>query len=288
MKRLIVNADDFGYTRGVNSGVIRCFRDGIVTSTTIMANGRAFEDAVEQAKNHPTLGVGCHLVLVDGVSIEEPKAIPSLVDGEGRFPLTLADLMRRVTMKSIRGEDIARELRAQITKVIKQGIAPTHLDSHKHAHAHPWILEWVMRGAEEFGIGRVRKPFENATALLKSAFSDGWQSIKQSASALAANAASGQFEKLAQAHGILSPQWFCGVANTGRLDRDSVLATIRSIPDGVTEFMCHPGQYDQELERSVTRLRSTRETELQALTDPVVRTTVETQGIKLISYRDLE
>ncbi len=288
MKRLIVNADDFGYTRGVNSGVIRCFREGIVTSTTIMANGRAFEDAVEQAKHHPALGVGCHLVLVDGSSVEEPKAIPSLADGEGRLPLTLAELMRRVTMKSIRGEDIAREIRAQITKVIKQGIAPTHLDSHKHAHAHPWILERVMRAAEEFGIRRVRKPFENASVLLKSAFGDGWQSMKQSASALAAHAASRQFEKLAQAHGILSPQRFWGVANTGRLTRDSVLATIRSIPEGVSEFMCHPGQYDQELERSETRLKSTRETELQALTDPAVRTAVETRGIKLISYRDLE
>lgn len=288
MKRLIVNADDFGYTRGVNSGVIRCFHDGIVTSATIMANGSAFEDAVEQAKDHPSLGVGCHLVLVDGASVEQPRAIPSLVDGDGRLPLTLADLMRRVTMKSVRGEDIAREIRAQITKVIKAGIAPTHLDSHKHAHAHPWILEWVMRAAEEFGIRRVRRPFENASALLKSAFSDGWQSIKQSASALAANAASGQFEKLARAHGILSPQGLRGVANTGRLNRDSVLATIRSIPEGVSEFMCHPGQYDQELERSATRLKRTRETEMQALTDPVVRTAVETKGIELISYRDLE
>jgi chitin disaccharide deacetylase len=287
MKRLIVNADDFGYTRGVNSGVMRCFREGIVTSTTIMANGRAFEDAVEQAKRHPTLGVGCHLVLVDGSSVEEPKAIPSLVDGEGRLPLTLAGLMRRVTMKSIRGEDIAREIRAQITKVIKAGIAPTHLDSHKHAHAHPWILEWVMRAAEEFGICRVRRPFENASALLKSAFSDSWQSIKQSSSALAAHAASRQFEKLTQAHGILSPQRFWGVAATGHLNRDRVLATIRSIPEGVNEFMCHPGQYDEELERSATRLKGSRETEVQALTDPVVRTAVEEQGIKLISYRDL-
>lgn len=288
MKRLIVNADDFGYTRGVNAGVIRCFREGIVTSATIMANGPAFEDAVEQAKNHPTLGVGCHLVLVDGKSVEEPKAIPSLIDREGRLPLTLADLIRRVTTKSIRGEDIAREIRAQITKVIKDGIAPTHLDSHKHAHAHPWILEWVMRAAEEFGIRRVRKPFENTSALLKSAFSDGWQSMKQSASALAVNAASRQFEKLAQAHGILSPQRLWGVAATGHLDRDRVLATIRSMPEGVNEFMCHPGQYDQELERSATRLKNARETELQALTDPLVRTAVETQGIKLISYRDLE
>lgn len=287
MKQLIVNADDFGYTRGVNSGVIRCFREGIVTSATIMANGPAFEDAIEQAKQNPKLGVGCHLVLLDGRCVETQTAIPSLADAEGQLPCTLGSLIGRVTMGSIRQEEIAREIRAQITKVMEAGIKPTHIDTHKHVHSHPWILECVMRVAEEFGIGRVRRPFEDAAALLRSAFSDGWGSIKQSASALAARTTSRQFERLAKAHGILSPDRLWGIAATGRLNRDEILAMIRSMPDGVNELMCHPGEYDEELEHSATRLKRTRGIELKAVTDPIIRTAVETQGIKLINYRDL-
>lgn len=287
MKQLIVNADDFGYTRGVNSGVIRCFRHGIVTSSTIMANGAAFEDAVEQAKQNPNLAVGCHLVLLDGRSVAKPAAIPSLADEEGRLPRTLASLIGRVTMGSIRKEEIAREIRAQITKVMEAGINPTHIDTHKHVHSHPWILEHVMQAAEEFGIRRVRRPFEDAAALVRSAFSGGLASIKQNAAALAARAASRQFERLADVHGILSPDRLWGIAATGRQNRDEVLALIRSMPDGVNELMCHPGEYDEDLEHAATRLKSARETELKAFTDPIVREAIERQGIKLINYRDL-
>lgn len=288
MKRLIVNADDFGYTRGVNSGIVRCFCDGIVTSATIMANGPAFEDAVELAKQNPGLGLGCHVVLLGGCSVETPKAIPSLADTDGRLPKTLASLMRRVTMRSIRREDVVREIRAQLTKIIKAGITPSHLDSHKHAYSHPWILERVMEVADEFGIRRLRRPFEDAGAVLKSAFGNGRGSMKQSVAALMARAASGQFDKLARAHGMLSPERLWGVAATGRLNRDRVLATIRSIPHGLNELMCHPGEYDTELEGSSTRLKGERQMELKAFTDPTVRAEIETQGIKLINYRDLE
>ena len=94
MKRLIVNADDFGYTHGVNAGIIRGFRDGIITSTTIMANGAAFEDAVDYAKENPSLGVGIHLVLVGEASVAAASAIPSLADSKGRLPATLGVLTR--------------------------------------------------------------------------------------------------------------------------------------------------------------------------------------------------
>ncbi len=216
MKRLIVNADDFGYTRGVNSGVIRGFCDGIITSTTLMANGVAFEDAVEHAKKNPKLGVGCHLVLVGGACVEATSAIPSLADDEGRLPPSLAVLTGKLLAGVVRGEDLARELRAQISKVIRAGIEPTHLDSHKHTHSHPRVMEQVVRVAEEFGIRRVRKPFENGGVLLRCAFGGDWSSLKRSVVALVARTAAPQFEKLARAHGICSPERLWGVAATGR------------------------------------------------------------------------
>lgn len=287
MKGMIVNADDFGFTCGVNAGVIRGFRDGIITSTTIMANGRAFDDAVDCAKKNPELGVGCHLALVDGVSVEKPSAIPSLADNEGRLPATVALLTSRLLAGAVQGDDIARELRAQITKVLNAGLNPTHLDSHKHTHSHPRVMEQVARVADEFGIRKVRKPFENAGALVRSAFADGWSSFKQSMTALAARTGAPRFQNLAQSHGLRTPEYFWGVAATGRLNRELILAMIESMPHGVSELMCHPGQYDDELEHSRTRLKREREVELEALTDPAVRGAVEQQGIKLMDYRGL-
>jgi chitin disaccharide deacetylase len=287
MKRLIVNADDFGFARGVNSGVIRGFCDGIITSTTIMANGVAFEDAVERAKKNPKLGVGCHLVLVGGACVEVASAIPSLADDEGRLPPSLAVLTGKLLAGVVRGEDIARELRAQISKVIRAGIEPTHLDSHKHTHSHPRVMEQVVRVAEEFGIRRVRKPFEDADVLLRGAFGGGWSSLKRSVTALVARTAAPQFEKLVRAHGICTPERLWGVATTGRLNRGEILSMIGSMPEGVNELMCHPGEYDDELEHSRTKLKRERERELEALTDPAVRTAIAEQGIELIDYRGL-
>lgn len=287
MKRLIVNADDFGYTRGVNSGIIRCFREGIVTSTTIMANAPGFEDAVAQAKCNPKLGVGCHLVLLDGFAVEPPKSIPSLADAEGRLPGTLAVLMGKIMMRMIHAQDVANEIRAQIAKVIGAGITPTHLDTHKHAHSNPWIFEQVLRVAEEFGIRRVRKPFEDPSTLRKFAFSDGWGSMRQSASALIARAALPRFDEMVEARGMLTPDRFWGVAATGRLNRAVVLAAIRSMKDEANELMCHPGEYDADLEHSATRLKNARETEMEALTDPAVRESIQNQNIALIDYRGL-
>src|ERR1700691_3292444 len=97
MKQLILNADDFGYTRGINEGIIRAHRDGVLTSATLMANGAAFDDAVERAKANPTLGVGCHLVLTGGFAVAPREEIPSLADSGGRLPASLGNFVARVS-----------------------------------------------------------------------------------------------------------------------------------------------------------------------------------------------
>lgn len=287
MKRLIVNADDFGYTHGVNAGIIRGFRDGIITSTTIMANGAAFEDAIDYAKENPSLGVGIHLVLVGETSVVAASTIPSLADSEGRLPATLGVLTRKLFAGAVRGEDIARELRAQVDKVMRAGIRPTHLDSHKHTHSHPKVMEQVAHVADEFGIRRVRKPFEDMSDLLWSGLGGGWSSLKRRTTALVAQVAAPQFKKLARAHGIRTPDRLWGVAATGCLHREAVLSMIGSLPEGVNELMCHPGEYDGDLEHSRTKLKRERQRELEALTDPAVRKAIDEQGIELIDYRGL-
>jgi hopanoid biosynthesis associated protein HpnK len=287
MKRLIVNADDFGYTRSVNLGIVRVFLEGIVTSTTIMANGAAFNDAVEHAKANPELGIGCHLVLVGGQSVAAAKNISSLADAEGNLPATLPVLVKKLSAGAIKPEEIAVELRAQISKAISAGIQPTHLDSHKHTHSHPRVMEQVARVAEEFGIRRIRKPFEDFGSLIALAFRNGSRWWSRNATAILAHAAAPAFRRIIHDHHLVTPEHFWGVAATGTLNRGAILSMISSMPEGVSELMCHPGHCDRELEQSNTRLKQEREWELEALIEPGVRAALKQQHVELISYRGL-
>lgn len=288
MKRLIVNADDFGYTRGVNAGIIRGFCEGIVTSTTIMANGDAFEDAVERAQANPKLGVGCHLVLVGGKCVAHAKDLGSLADSEGRLPASLPALLSKLSTGSVRREAIEAELRAQVARVFASGLRPTHFDSHKHTHAHPKVMEVVVRVAEEFKVTRIRKPFEDTKTLLWPVIRAGVSSWKQRATALFAGLNASGFQKLASSHGIRTPDHFMGVAATGRLNRRAILAMIGALRDGVTELMCHPGKYDEELEESPTRLKQERELELNGLTHPDVKEAVRDHNVRLMTFQELD
>ncbi len=141
VRTLAVNADDFGFTRDVNQGIIEAHQRGILTSTTLMAAGKAFDDAVRLARENPSLDIGCHLVLV----------------GDPPFPPTVAKLIRAVALNRIRVYD---ELAAQVRRILDAGLAPTHLDTHKHTHLLPTVLAAVARISEEFRIPWVRRPFD--------------------------------------------------------------------------------------------------------------------------------
>src|SRR5262245_14279521 len=162
MTRLIINGDDFGFTRSTNAGILRGQREGILTSTTIMANGAAFDEAVQIALANPSLGVGCQVAVVDGHPISPPADIPSLLGSDGRLPGSVMELAFKIG-RVIRVRDIEREISAQVQRVVNSGINPTHLDTHKHSHLHPKVLEALLRVAADFGIRRIRKPFEIVT-----------------------------------------------------------------------------------------------------------------------------
>jgi predicted glycoside hydrolase/deacetylase ChbG (UPF0249 family) len=145
LKRLIVNADDFGFTHDVNAGIIQAHREGILTATTLMANGDAFEDAVRLAQQTPSLDIGCHLVLVQGRSLSTGKPLP-------------VDLKNVVLSLAARRIDAYREFRAQIEKIVAAGLNPSHLDSHKHTHLVPSVFMAAVRLAREFNIPYIRIP----------------------------------------------------------------------------------------------------------------------------------
>jgi len=287
MKELILNADDLGYTTGVNEGIIRAHRDGILTSATLMANGPAFDDAVGRAKANPQLGIGCHLVLTGGFSVAPKEEIPSLADAEGRLPRSLGALVARVSVGSIRTAEIERELRAQLEKIRRAGIELSHVDAHKHTHVHPRVMGAVGRVAREFGITRVRNPIENLGDSWRTARSENADLVGNMAASLAVRAVGSWFNSIARKYGMHSPDHFLGLAITGRVSAAALCRLIDTLPEGRTEIMMHPGIYDAELVKSGSRLQQQRQTELDGLLAPEARRAVEANGIRLISYREL-
>jgi chitin disaccharide deacetylase len=287
MKQLILNADDFGYTKGVNEGIIRAHREGILTSATLMANGPAFDDAVERAKANPTLGIGCHLVLTGGFSVAPREEISSLADREGRLPHSLGNFVARVSMGTIRTGEIEKELRAQIAKIRGAGIEPTHVDTHKHTHVHPRVMGAVGRVAREFGITRVRNPVENLRDSWRTARSENAGLVGNMAASASVRAVGAWFNSLSRKYGLHSPDHFLGLAITGRLSAAALCRLIDTLPEGRTEIMLHPGVYDAELVKSGSRLQQQRQTELDGLLAAESRRAVEANGVRLISYRDL-
>ncbi len=287
MKQLIINADDFGYTRGVNEGIIRAHRDGILTSATLMANGAAFDDAVERAKANPRLGVGCHLVLTGGKSVAPREKIRSLADSQGRLPVSLGSLVARLSLGAIRTSDIETELSAQLEKIRHAGIELTHVDTHKHTHVHPRVMSAVGRVAQKFGITRVRNPIEDLRDSWRTARSENTGLVLNMAASSAVRSVGSWFQSIAQRYGLCSPEHFLGLAITGSVSAAALCRLIDTLPDGCTEIMTHPGLCDAELMTTDTRLNKQRETELDGLLSAEARRLAEAKGIRLISYREL-
>ncbi|MGH9714384.1 MAG: carbohydrate deacetylase [Candidatus Acidiferrales bacterium] len=287
MKQLILNADDFGMTRGVNEGIIRAHRDGVLTSTTLMAGGAAFEDAVNLAKQNPGLGVGCHLVLVGGCAIAPLQAIPSLADDAGQLPATLPEFVTRVSSGRIRVDEIEREMRAQIEKIRAAGIEPTHLDTHKHTHAHPRVMEALGRVAQSTGITRVRRPIETIRDSLESSRGEGVGITLQVLAAATVRAMTPRLDAISRKYRLRSPDQFLGLAGTGMMGPAKLRQMIEALADGQTEIMVHPGLCDEDLRQADTRLKQERQTELEGLLDAGVRSAIEERGIRLITFREV-
>jgi predicted glycoside hydrolase/deacetylase ChbG (UPF0249 family) len=264
VRKLVVNADDFGFTRDVNQGIVEAHRNGILTATTIMSGGAAFDDAVRLARENPALDIGVHLVLV----------------GQTPYPMTVAQLTRAVMLGKIHATRIYEELSAQVQRVIDAGLQPSHLDTHKHTHLLPPVLNAVARISEDFKIPWVRRPFD---------FPIEPQGIswKKRAVSKAFGVVRGRFERVLARHGCRSTDHFAGFQITGKFDASDVATLIRRLPEGSTEFMCHPGICTAELRAARTRLKESREEELQALTAPAVRDALRESGVELATYKEL-
>ncbi|HKC49189.1 MAG TPA: carbohydrate deacetylase [Myxococcota bacterium] len=251
--KLIVNADDFGYSGSVSAGIMRAHRDGIVTATTLMTNAPHTEGAAKLARAAPSLDVGVHLVVTFDRPLADVELVPSLVDEDGRFFRPIALLARDIDR-----EEALVEYRAQYRKARELlGREPTHLDSHHWVHDHP-ALEWAIgRLAHETGA--------------------------------AARIHSDEQRDRLRARGVRTPDHFMrDFQHEGKVGVEPLVALLQRIAakGGTTELMCHPGEPDDALARRSSYARE-RATELATLTDPRVRAALEDLGITLATFADI-
>jgi chitin disaccharide deacetylase len=267
-KRLIVTADDFGLTRRLNEGIIHTYRNGIVTSASLMVNSGGFDSAVDLARQNPGLDIGLHLNLTD----RPLQFAAALIRGEKR------------------AADLEHEVQAQIEKALGTGLQITHIDGHKHVHAIPPVLRAIRKIAPHYGIQAIR-PMVPATPRLPSLLSRNPESrgpiLKQYVLGKAASTAWGLCWQKPSRSVMTTPDRFFGVTETGFLDLPAFAGIIEHLAPGVNEVMCHPGYVDAELRKTPTRLLLQRESELELLTSREIRNLIERAGIELISYRDL-
>jgi predicted glycoside hydrolase/deacetylase ChbG (UPF0249 family) len=261
--RLILNADDFGLTRGVNRAVAELHEAGALTSATLMANGAAFDDAVAIAQAHPGLGVGCHIVLTDGMPLSPPETISTLLGPDGKtFRSSLVDFLLAVIRGKVREDEILCEATAQIQRLQNAGITVTHFDTHKHTHILPGVARPLLMAAERAGVRAVRNPFEQPWSLRI-----GRSGLMRRLQVEVMAKLRPRFLSLAQIRSgaVVTTDGTIGISATGRLDAATLEATLDVLPDGLWELVCHPGYNDPDLNAITTRLRASRDIEREAL-----------------------
>lgn len=287
MKRLIINADDFGLAPGVNRAIVELQQAGALSSTTLMATAPYFSPAVYLAFVQPRLSVGCHVVLVDGSPLLRPDEVPSLLDARRPAALslrpTVGSFLRDLMRGRIREQEIEAETTAQIRRIQSSGVTVSHIDSHKHIHAFPRALAPLLRAAKHCGVDCVRNPFEPSWSLRASRVPGAWRRAQVHALRSQQRA----FSRLTKEYGIFTTDGSIGILATGSLDADVLRSLLRAMPEGTWELVCHPGYHDRALDQARTRLLASRDMERSALLEVIPEALKQDAGLSLIDFHQV-
>lgn len=279
----IINGDDFGFSTGVNQAILKAHTQGVLTSTSLMVTGEAFEEAVALAKAHLTLGVGLHLVLVCGRGALPKATIPHLVDARGNFSDDPAKAGLKYQFSQAARRELRLEIRAQLEKFRQTGLPMSHVDGHLHLHAHPVVIGILLELAPEFDIKVIRLPFEELNFTLNVdrsrwfAKASGWWIFKQ----LRQSA-----QKRLQKAGIGYAERVYGLLKSGEMTADYLARLIPQIQASCVEIYAHPAIALPGEPRNGPL--GAGEKELEALLSNEVRNALTSHGFKLTHFGDPE
>lgn len=264
MRKLIVNADDFGLTSGINQAVMKAHREGILTSATLMAGGLAWQEAVALAAKTPTLGVGVHLTLTALKPVLPPERVPSLVDAAGNF--------RRQFWRVLvwNKKEVEAEWRAQIQRLLEAGLRPTHIDSHHHIHLWPPLLTIACRLAQEFGIPAVRAISPTSFRLM--AVPDIQRRIAAAS------------WRLGEKYPLGKPATATALEIAGKTE-ESFAGYFHKLAPGIHELFAHPGSPRDGQLAAISSLTEKRIAETELLCSVSFKGAIDRAGINVVSYK---
>lgn len=281
MNRVIINADDFGIHQSVNDAVITAHEQGVLTSTSILAQGPAFDDAAAQARRHPGLGIGVHLCLAGSLPpVLSPREVPTLTGPDGLMPAGYGQFIKKMWTGAVDFRHVYDELDAQIEKVRAAGLAVTHIDSHQHLHMLPPVWKIVQALMKKHGIHRLRVPREAYTFKVMSA--DPVRILGRDGLTFLSEKAMADVKRL---H-FTTTDYFWGMVDGGHMTEQHLAYILRRLPFGVHEIMMHPGKKTDELSQ-VFSWGYHWEEEFAALMSPQIRQISEEGEIEFIHYGQL-
>jgi len=281
--QLIVNADDFGLSREVNAAVVRAFKEGVLTSCSLMVTGEAFDEAVHLARQHSGLGVGLHLVAVNGRSVLPPSEIPSLVDSEGRFPNNPRVAGLKYFFSRQARSQLRKELSAQFEKFHATRLPFSHIDGHLHMHVHPVIFRTAIELGALFNVRRMRVPHDDLLLALRF---DRSSALKKVIHASIFGLLSRLMKNRLRKSGFLFSERVYGLFQTGKMNEGYFLQTLQALSAPSNEIYFHPALHEAGLTGQSEQLQA--EAELNALTSPKVIDLFERLAIQRIRYFELE
>ena len=283
LKSLIVTGDDFGLALPVNHAIVEAHKGGILTTASLMVGERYFMDAVDRARRNPTLKVGLHLTLVEGLPVSKPSQIPDLLDANGSFFSQLGRSGFRFFFRPKIRKQLETEIRAQFEIFSKTGLLLDHVNAHNHMHLHPTVLRLILKVGKDYGLKAVRLPNEPPL-----------RSSKASLKPFAPRFASWIFlspwmyllKMLLQRARIRYNDFFFGMEDSGAMTADLVLRILKNLPEGTTELCFHPAtNRSKEIDYTMPNYR--HEEEFRALTSNVILEAARAAGAKRISFSDL-
>jgi hopanoid biosynthesis associated protein HpnK len=281
MKRLIITADDFGLSGGVNRAVEQAWKNGLLTGTSIMPGGAAFDEAAKIARRNPALQVGLHLTLVQGRAVLPPAELPGLVDAGGNFSDNPVAAGFRYFMDRALYCQLKREIEAQIRKVQDAGIKLSHIDGHLNMHLHPTVFRILLELMPQYGITTFRLSRERLSENLRF---DPERKFGKSVESLIFGFLAGHARPELDRLGIWYAAEVKGLLNSGRMTEEYILNIIDGLVEGVTEIYLHPGILpDAEITRRMPDYR--HQEELAAITSPAVRERLSRLQIQVQNYR---
>lgn len=283
-------------TPGINRAIVEGCEQGVITSATLMANSRAFDDAVtrgyELKLHKPQFSIGCHVVLLDGEPILPSHRVRTLLRASSNGPdrqlrVNLTDFARSALAGKLNPDEIEAEAAAQFERIQSAGITLSHFDCHKHAHIFPAVLRPLLRAAKAKGIRAVRNPFGKLFPVPFDRLARHPNLWTRFAELGVVRTFAARFRREVQNYGLLTPDGSVGILITGALDLSSFASIVEGLPEGTWEFVCHPGYNDADLDTVRTRLRASREQELEVFTSPDAKAVLQRRGVELIGYHAL-